>query len=424
MSLNVSMSKLLLLVILVVLNTGAHAEDWPHWRGPRHDGTSRETGLPTTWSQGENVRWRLKLPGPAPSTPIVWQDRIFLTSADGDDLVLLAVSRDGQILWKRAVSSGNQNIRQGESNMAAPTPSTDGEHIWVFFGTGDLACYDFNGEEIWKFNVQERYKSFRIYWGMSTTPLLDGNLLYLLLLHTNQQLVLALDKNTGGEVWQHQRKSDAYSESLHSYASPVIYRFDGQEFLLTHGADYIVAHDLRDGSEIWRCGGLQSGIYNPLLRFVATPVVTAGLIVVPSAKNGPILGLNPKGARGDITQSSNHVIWKRDNHTPDVPSPVIYDGLVYLCRENGQLLCLDTKSGKEVYYERAHNKRHRGSPVYADGKLYLVGMDGTVTVLKAGRHFEILAKNQMQEQTAASPAISDGTIYLRTYEALYAISGK
>jgi outer membrane protein assembly factor BamB len=411
--------------ILISTFTDSLAQNWPQWRGPRNDGTSTETGLPTKWSKTENVRWRLELPGPGPSTPIVWQDRIFLTSADGDDLVLLCVNTSGKLIWKKVVDSGNFDVRQGESNASAPSPSTDGEHVWVFFGTGALACYDFDGNEVWKVNLQKRHKKFRIYWGMSSTPLLDGDRLYLQLLHTNEQLVLALDKSTGQEIWQHRRKTNASYESLHSYASPFIYRFDDQEFLLTHGADYIVAHSLKDGTEIWRCGGLQKPrFYNPSFRLVASPVAVSGLIVVPSAKNGPVLGLNPNGAQGNITNAKAFYRWKRNKNTPDVPSPVIHNGLVYLSRENGVLICLDAQTGEEVYKKRAHNKRHRGSPVYADGKIYLMGMDGTVTVVKAGRTFEILAKNSVGERLAASLAISNGTIYLRSYKALYAIALK
>lgn len=399
------------------------AEDWPAWRGPRNNGTSTETGLPAKWSQNENLKWRFTLPGPGPSTPVVTGDYIFLTAADGDDLVLLCLDTSGKLRWRQIVGAGDRDIRQGESNMAAPSPVTDGEHVWAFVGTGELACYDMQGNECWEFDVEDRYHSFNLYWGMATSPLLDGDRLYLQLLHTNAQTVVALDKRTGKEIWQHQRDTDARSESRHSYASPVIYRHEGEAFLLTHGADYLVAHDLDDGSEIWRSGGLQNSLmYNPLFRLVATPAVVPGLIIVPSAKNGPVVALNPHGANGNITGAPKHQVWKRDKNTPDVPSPVVHDGLVYLCRENGQLLCLDAKTGEEIYFERAHSKRHRGSPVYADGKLYLMGMDGTVTVVKAGRKFEVLAKNRMDERIAASMAIADGTLYLRTYEALYAIA--
>jgi len=264
-----------------------------------------------------------------------------------------------------------------------------------------------------------------MYHGMSSSPLLDGDRLYLQLLHSNEQLVLALDKNTGKEIWKRLRMTNAHEESLHSYASPFIYRFDNQEFLLTHGADYITAHDLKDGREIWRCGGLNNPEnYNLYFRLVASPVAMPGLIVVPSAKNGPVLGINPKDAKGDITNSTTNYHWKLAQNTPDVPSPLIHDGLVYLCRENGVLICLEAKTGKEFYLERTHNQRHRGSPVYADGKIYLTAADGMVTVVKAGKQFEIIAQNTVEERLSASPAISGGTIYLRSYKALYAIGGE
>jgi outer membrane protein assembly factor BamB len=402
--------------------TATMASDWPQWRGPNNNGASAETGLPAKWSPTENIKWRIELPGPAPSTPVVWGDRIFLTSADGSDLVVMCASTDGKLLWKKVAGAGNDDIRQGESNAAASSPVTDGKNMWAFFGTGVLVCYDFAGNEVWKFDVQSRYKKFNLYWGMATSPLLDGDRLYLLLLHTNTQSVVALNKNTGAEIWHHQRKTDAYSESLHSYASPIMYRHNGIEFLVIHGADYVTGHSLKDGSEIWRSGGLQSSPYNPLYRFVATPAAAPGLLVVPSAKGGPVLGINPDGAKGLITESKTHLRWQVNNLTPDVPSPLIHDGLVYLCRENGQIICVDDKSGDVIYQERGYNKRHRASPVYADGKVYVIAMDGTVTVVKAGRQFDMLSQNSMNEQTAASLAIANGTIYMRTYEALYAIA--
>jgi outer membrane protein assembly factor BamB len=160
--------------------------------------------------------------------------------------------------------------------------------------------------------------------------------------------------------------------------------------------------------------------YNPTLRFVASPVAAEGMIVVPSAKNGPVYALKADG-KGDVTDSESAYWWKRAKETPDVPSPLIVDGLVYLCRENGNLICMDAKTGEEFYNERTTADRHRASPVYADGKIYLCARKGVVTVVKAGKQFEILSKNDMVDSIASSPAISNGRIYLRTYKALYAI---
>jgi outer membrane protein assembly factor BamB len=414
-----------LAALLALTTTVVADENWPHWRGPRHDGTSTATGLPASWGDGENVRWRLELPGPAASTPVVWGDHVFLTSADagGDELMLLAVDTSGEVRWRRSLGGDNYDARQGESNAASPSPSTDGERVWVFLGSGLLASYDFDGNELWRTDVEKRYGEFKTYFGMSVTPLLDGDRLYLSLIHDNAQLVVALDKNDGSEIWRHERKTDARAECLHSYASPVIYRHGDTEQLIVHGADYVTAHRLEDGAEVWRCGGLnpEDG-YNPTLRFVATPLATPGLLVVPSAKNGPVLGLDPSAAQGDVTAKKKPYRWRLPSKTPDVPSPLIHDGILYLSRENGILLAYDATTGEEIYEERVHGAPHRGSPVAADGKVYLMGMDGTVSVVRAGRDFEILAKNDMEERLAASLAIAGDTIYLRTHEALYAIA--
>lgn len=401
----------------------AAAENWPQWRGPRRDGTSLEKGIATQWSKTDGIRWRAPLPGPAGSTPIVWNDRIFLTSADGEDLVLIALDTGGKERWKRVVSTGNKVVRDGEGNSAAPSPSTDGEHVWVFMATGDLACFDFEGNQVWKIDLEERYGPFAIQFGMTSTPLLDGERLYLQCMHSKASFVAALDKRTGKEIWKQDRRSDAIAECEHSYASPQLYRDKENEFLLAHGADYVTGHSLTDGAELFRCGGLnpkEAGKYNPTLRFVASPLATEGLIVVPSAKNGPVLGLSPT-AKGDITASTDGHLWRRPENTPDVPSPLFHDGLVYLCRENGVLICMDAKTGAEIYQERTHSQRHRASPVWADGKIYLSAADGVVTVVEAGRRFRIVASNELGETIASSPAIANGTLYLRTYDALYAI---
>ena len=416
------MRQLIIASACLLVASPAHAENWPQWRGPENDGISHETGLPAKWSKTENVAWRLPMPGPAGATPVIWDDSIFVTSATpSGDLLLLCVGTDGKERWRKRVTGGDRAVRGDEGNSASPSPCTDGEHVWTFFANGVLACYDFEGQEVWKEDLQKRYGAFNIAFGLTSTPVLDGNRLYLQLLHSSAALVIALDKTSGKEIWKQTRKSDARDECEHSYASPVLYRDDQREFLLTHGCDYIVAHSLEDGHELWRCGGLNpKGSYNNTLRFVASPVATPGLIVVPSAKKGPVLGLRPDAA-GDISDSRKGHRWVRPKNTPDVPSPLVVDGLVYLCAESGVLTCLEAESGKEIYDERAYSDRYRASPVYADDKIYLTARGGVITVVKAGPEFEILASNDMQEPISSSPAIAGGRIYIRTFEALYAI---
>ena len=430
-----SRRRLRIVFTLGVFLTAANArgENWPQWRGAHLDGISNETGLPTEWGPKKNVLWRVELPGPAGATPVIWGERIFLTTPTGkylEDLSLMCISTAGKTLWQRKITTGNQVVRGDEGNYASPSPSTDGKHVWTFMGNGALACYDVKGNKVWAFNVQERYGKLKIAFGMTSTPVLDRGRLYLQLIHgegrpqTREAVVVALEAATGKEIWKHDRKSDARAECEHSYASPMLYRDKEREFLVTHGADYVVAHRLTDGGEIWRCGNLNpKSDYNPTLRFVASPLAVPGMIVVPSAKGRSLIALRPN-IKGDVTENDNARHWTLPRNTPDVSSPLVKDGLVYLCRENGNLMCLDAKSGERLYEERTQRDRHRASPVYVDGKILLTARRGHISVLRPGRKFQLLATNTMGESMSASPAVSGGRIYLRTFKALYAVGKK
>jgi outer membrane protein assembly factor BamB len=408
-------------LVTLVATASVRADNWPQWRGPNGDGISKETNLPTRWSATQNVAWTLTMPGMGGSTPILWGDRIFLTSEDGDDLVLLCVSTAGKELWKRKLGSGKYRARGDEGNLASATPSTDGQHVYAFVGSGDIACYTLDGEKKWNFNAQERYGKFRIQFGMHSTPVLYGDRLYMQLLYTGAAWVIALDKKTGETVWKVARKSDGRAECEHSYASPVIWNKGDKAYLITHGNDYAIAHRLDNGEEIWRVGDLNpKDRYNNTLRFVASPVASPDLIVVPSAKKGPVVGVKPT-ATGMVRAGSAQEQWRMSKNTPDVPSPLVFDGLVYLCGEDGVLRCLDAKSGEEHYAESLHKQRYRSSPVYADGKIYLTARDGVVSVVKAGPKFELLAVNRMDDAISASPAVSGGRIYLRGFKTLFAV---
>lgn len=416
--------------LAVSINT-VRAENWPQWRGPRNNGISNETNTPTKWSKMENVAWRLPMPGPAGATPAVWDERIFLTSVDKDsgDLLLLCVGTDGKEKWRQVMASGNKDVRGDEGNSASNSPSTDGKHVWAMMTNGVIGCWTVEGKEVWKFNLQDRYGKFNIQFGMTSTPVLDGGQLYLQLIHgdgnakTREAIVVCLDKKTGQEIWKRDRPSDAIAENEHSYASPMIYDDGKTKFLLSHGADFIVAHDLKDGRELWRCGNLNAKTkYDPTLRFVASPATSKGIIVVPTAKGAPVFALKPDG-KGDITNNTAAHLWKHAK-TPDVPSPLIHDGLVYLCMQDGQVHLLDEKTGEQIYLKRVHNDRYRASPAYADGKVYLTSRDGHVTVLKAGREFVVLAENELGEAISASPVFANGSLYLRSFDALWAIKNK
>lgn len=413
------------------------ADNWPQWRGVKGDGISHEKSIPTTWSRTENVAWRTPLPGQGGATPAVWDDKIFVTSADQDDLVLLCLDvNSGEVRWRKTVGSGNRDARAGEGNSASPSPATDGKHVWVFFSTGVLACFDIHGNQVWKFNVEERFGKLDIQFGMTSTPILDGDHLFLQLIHGAMRhdddsrigKVIKLNKLTGETVWDVDRKADVVFECKHSYASPFIYQDSLQRFLVVHGADCTTGHSLETGKEIWRFSGLNGktainpGRHDPTFRFVASPAVAAGTIVIPTAKRGPTVALKVEKALGGELNADSQVLRWTLPQTPDVSIPLVVDGLVYLLHKDGRLQCVDLESGKEVYFKRTHTVQHRVSPLYVDGNIYFCGKDGVCTVVKAGRRMEIVASNNLGgEAITASPIVSNGTLYIRTYDALYAI---
>jgi outer membrane protein assembly factor BamB len=409
--------------LLVMTCAVAHADNWPNWRGPDLNGVSKETNLPVKWSETKNIAWKLKMPGMGGSTPVIWGDRIFLTSEDGNDVVLLCASTQGKELWKKKVGSGAKYYMRGEGNQASASPSTDGKHVWAFVGTGDFACFDFDGNKVWSFNAQDRYGKFQIQHGIHSTPILLGDRLYLCLLHANAHWLIALDKDSGKELWKVDRPTDAKFEAKEAYTSPCLWHEGKETCLVILGNDYVTCHRISDGSEIWRAAGIQppKGKYFEAHRIIASPAAEGDLLVVPTARNMHLFAMKP-GAQGKLEPGNSFELWRNAKGAPDVPTPLIKDGLVYLCGEKGLLLCLDGKTGKELWKIQLQNSRYRASPVYADGKIYLTNRDdGVVSVVKAGPKLELLANNTLPDEFTASPAISNGRIYLRGFRDLYAI---
>ena len=393
--------------------------NWPQWRGPNMNGFVAETNLPLRWSTTENVTWKLALPDFSGSTPIVWNDRIFLSIADGTELYLLCVDRSkGPALWKQHLGTGNAKVRK--QNMSSPSPVTDGKLVWVMTGTGVLKAFDFDGKQLWARDIQQEYGRFGLNWGYASSPLLHKGVLYVEVLHgmktDDPSYVLAIDGTTGKTRWRVERPTDAMSESPDAYTTPALLRYDNKEEIVISGGDYVTGHDLATGAELWRAGGLNPN-RDRNYRIVASPFVADGMIFV-SSRVRPLLALRA-GGRGDVSKS--HLVWTTDQG-PDVPTPATDGKHIYILNDRGILWCRDAKTGAEVWgNQRVRPGTYSASPLVADGKLYVTSEDGVTTVLEAGAVFKVLAENDLSDYTLSSIAVSDGQLFMRTTQHLYCI---
>ncbi|MFP6900635.1 MAG: PQQ-binding-like beta-propeller repeat protein [Opitutales bacterium] len=411
-------------VLFCLFAVAGHGADWPHWRGPLLDGVGQAKTLPDEWSETKNVLWKTPLPAAGSSTPIVIKGNILFTVELKSEVLLLCIGEDGKERWRRKVcdSRGKGN---GERTNASPSPVSDGQRVIAMTGTGEVVAFSLGGKEVWRFNAQERYGKFRLGFGFHVTPVLHEGRLYLQLIHAGAALLASVSPETGEALWQVERKSDGVAECEHSYASPTAHRHGEVNVVITHGNDYCIGHEPATGKELWRIGGLNpKDRYNRTLRFVASPVVHEGLVIAPSAKGRGVVCVRLAKATGLIMKGGAGELWRIDKGTTDVTSPLVYQGIVYLCRENGTVLCLDALTGEQLYQERFHGQTYRGSPVAMNGRVLFTARDGTFTVLKAGRTYEILAKNKLDDQFTASPVIVNERLYLRGYGNLYAIGRK
>jgi hypothetical protein len=421
------MLRWLLALAAFALASPAFAENWPQWRGPKNDGVSNEKNLPSEWTDTKNVVWKLKMPGPGAATPCIWEDKIFLTSVEGDKLVVFCVGTDGKNKWKKEIGSGNKTARADEGNSASASCSTDGKLVYAFVGDGTLAAFDFKGDLKWSLDTQKTYGEYKIQFGAHWTPVLHKDHIYFTLMHRGAQDLLKIEAATGKVIWKVKRPSDAPAgvESPDVYTSPFIWEKADNALLIVHGNDYCTAHKLTDGSEVWRVTGLNpKDKYNRAWRAVASPLVTPDLIVVPSCKNGVTVGIDPSKAKGDIGPGNPAELWRHAKNTPDVPSPLLAEGVLYIFKETQNLMAYKPMTGESIYTEKITNARQRANPVYGDGKLYLVGREGDMAVVKAGPTFEMISKTKLPDVFTASPAISNGRLYLRGFDYLWAIGAK
>jgi len=402
----------------------AAVDVWPQWRGPTGDSVTSSAALPVRWSPTENVVWKAPLPGWGTSTPAVWGDAVFVTTQDGDTLLVLRLdARTGKIVWQREAAQGTPR-RKGplgngrfhdEHNMASPSPTTDGLHVWVHFGTGDLACYDFDGAKKWSQNLTAKFGPYSIWWGHANSPVLVGDLLVSACMQDpkggGKSYVVAHDKLTGKEVWAVERTTGATEEPADAYTTPILHRHDGRTDLIVFGGNVLDAYEPATGKRLWSCSPFTGN------RVISGPTLAGDTVYAVQGMKGPLFAVKAGGA-ADTTKT--HVLWKYAGPTPDAASPVAVQGLVYLANNNGIAVCIDAKTGAEVWKERLADA-FRATPLVAGNHIYFFAKDGKTIIIEAVRELKVVSRADLGEDVMASPAVIGPHLLLRTKEHLYRI---
>ena len=415
-------------------------DDWAQWRGPNNDGMARGDA-PHQWSDTKNIAWRVAIPGRGNSSPVIWGDKIFLTTAVPTDaavatttpspqpqrqgrgpggganagrehkFVLMCLDRrNGNLLWERIakVATPHEGYHHQYGSFASSTPVTDGKHVYAFFGSRGIYCYDLDGKLIWEKAFQPM--RMRLGFGEGVATVLDGNSLYLKFDQEQGSHLLALDKQTGKEIWRVAREEGS------SWSPPLIVTHNGRKQMVVSASSKVRSYDPATGKLIWECAGLGSNV-------IPAPVIHAGVVYVMSGHREPNLLAIQLGREGDLT-GTDAVLWTNNRGNAYTGSPVLHDGKLYFVTDSGMLSCLDARTGKPHYLQQRLPRSYnfKSSPVGANGKLYLATEEGDVVVVKMGEKYEVLAVNTLTDQMfIATPAIAGGNIYLRSQEALYCI---
>lgn len=405
---------------------------WAQWRGPHATGVSPRATPPLEWSESRNIRWKVAIPGRGSGTPVVWGDRLFLLTAvpvDADAAAPTASGRrpgthkyvvmaldpqTGKVVWERVAreEAPHEGTHREFGTYASSSAITDGQHVIASFESRGLYAYDMNGNLVWQKDLGD--KSMRNQFGEGTTPALHGNTLVVVWDHQGESFVVALDKRTGDERWRTPR------DEIDSWATPLVVEHAGRAQVVTSGMKQVRSYDLETGTLIWYGDGLTM---NP----IPSPVAANGIAYLTSGFRGNDLqAIRLADAKENVTGTAA-VVWTLDRDTPYVPSPLLYDGILYLLKSNnGILSAFDAATGKPHYelqrLEAVPNVF--ASPVAAAGRVYIPGQQGTTVVLKHGPTFEVLATNTLDDGFNASAALVDDTIFLRGHEYLYAIAGK
>ncbi len=408
--------------IIAGVSMRAAAENWPGFRGPGRQGISAETNVPTRWSSTDNIAWKTAVEGQGWSSPIVWNDRVFVTTAteEGQSYRLICLDRtSGAIVWNNEILRQKPGYKQPDNSYATATPVTDGSAIFTLAADGTFAATSFDGKVLW------RYREFEFYsqHGLGTSPILYGDLILAAFDYSSegpdkligwqkpwdQSFILALDKTSGKVRWKGKRGMSRIAHTV-----PHIMKVGDSDQLVSSAGDVIQGFDLKTGELIWTAHSAGEGV-------VPSIVIGDGLVYACSGfGSSAIRAVRPDG-NGDVTET--HILWETEDDVPHIPSPMYVKPNLYTLTEAGVLRCLDGATGKEIWRQRLGGK-FSASPVWADGKIYLLSEQGKTFVAESGSEYKLVAENELGEKCCSSPAISQGNIFIRSEKTLFCIGQK
>lgn len=426
---------LLISALFMGANPGSAADSWPQWRGADQTGVATGDAYPLHWSEGQGVAWKLEIPGLGGSTPVVHDNVAYLTTGDQGANKLLAVDlSSGEIKWqvKLGEDRGNKHAKGSGSN---PSAVVDGDSIYAYFRSGDLACVNADGEIVWQLNLQDKYDADELWWDLGNSPLLTDKAIVVVSMQTepSPSYLVALDKQTGDVIWKADRELGAPKEAAQSYTTPVGVTVGGEPAIAVMGADHLTLHHAQSGDLIANLGGFNPE-NNQFNRSIASPVAAGQVIVCPYSRGSTVTGIDlEKLASGEGEQA---IVWRREGLGSDVPTPAIEQDHVYLVNDgkgggSRRVQCLDLKSGETVWEVPMPRSRltFSSSPLVAGNHLYVTREDATTFVIGPldQSQPEIVSTNEFDDNaqfTVASPVPVDDDLLIRSRHHLYRVTGQ
>lgn len=409
-----------------LLLTNLHAAgNWPAWRGAGSNGVATDKQPPLDLAG--KLLWKAELPGRGCSTPILWDDKLYVTCPIGDQDGLLAFDATGKEIWRETFGPLTPGRGQRVGSSSNSSPVTDGEVVVAYFKSGTVACLDLDGKTQWQINLQERYGKDALWWDQGTSPIFAAGQVVVAVMQTGgESYLVSLDRKTGKEVWKTPRKYETGKESGDAYTTPHVVKVNGKEQIISWGADHLTSHDAKTGKLLWECGG-----FNPdqagMQRVIASAVVGDGLAVVPFSRGGALAAIRLDGS-GDV--SDTHWAWRNDKLGSDAVTPVLHDGKVYVLKDGGpkrgRLTCLDAKTGKQLWESTLPKgpQVYYSSPLLVGDQIYCVREDGMIfsgKITKDG--LNEVKSHPLEEGVIASPISAGGRLIVRTDKSLFCFGG-